>query len=75
MGIIYNKDKKNKAQVKKNKICSSNPSSFFFRADNCFLGRWGEYGPCQNGVMMKHRPVIAGGVECERKAVKAKPCS
>lgn len=40
----------------------------------CFLGNWGEYGPCQNGVMMKHRPVIAGGMECERKAVKTKPC-
>lgn len=43
--------------------------------NNCFLGKWGDYGPCQNGVMMKHRPVIAGGVQCERKAVKAKPCS
>ncbi|XP_070189656.1 uncharacterized protein [Littorina saxatilis] len=42
---------------------------------SCFLGNWGDYGPCQNGVMMKHRPVIAGGVPCERKAVKAKPCS
>ncbi|KAL8573582.1 hypothetical protein ACOMHN_047852 [Nucella lapillus] len=43
--------------------------------ENCFLGTWGDYGPCQNGVMMKHRPVIAGGVQCERKAVKTKPCS
>ncbi|KAL8615473.1 hypothetical protein ACOMHN_053809 [Nucella lapillus] len=42
--------------------------------EDCFHGNWGDYGPCQNGVMMKHRPVIAGGMECERKAVKAKPC-
>ena len=44
-------------------------------AESCFLGSWGDYGPCQNGVMIKHRPVIAGGVQCERKAVKTKPCS
>ncbi|XP_076444466.1 uncharacterized protein LOC143282678 isoform X2 [Babylonia areolata] len=42
--------------------------------EGCFLGKWGDYGPCQNGVMMKHRPVIAGGMACERKAVKTKPC-
>lgn len=43
--------------------------------ESCFLGPWGDYGPCQQGVMMKHRQVIGGGVECERKAVKFKPCS
>ncbi|GFS17300.1 nucleolar protein 58-like isoform X2 [Elysia marginata] len=42
--------------------------------ERCFYGNWGEFGPCTNGVSTKVRPMLQGGVECERKAVITKAC-
>ncbi|BFZ25256.1 hypothetical protein BsWGS_28295 [Bradybaena similaris] len=42
--------------------------------ERCFFGSWGDFGPCTNGVMTKHRPVLQGGLECERKGAVTKAC-
>ncbi|KAL5009509.1 hypothetical protein ScPMuIL_011814 [Solemya velum] len=42
--------------------------------ERCFFGEWGDYAPCQNGVMKKQRQVLQGGIECQRRGVKTKPC-
>jgi len=62
------------------KICKkeefvSKPCTKRDGGERCFFGPWGDFGPCQNGVTIKQRPLLQGGVECERKAVVTKTCS
>lgn len=42
--------------------------------DRCFFGPWGEFSECQNGVRKKQRELKYGGAECQKRAVKTKPC-
>lgn len=42
--------------------------------DRCFFGQWGEYSDCQNGVRKKQRELKFGGADCQKRAVKTKPC-
>ncbi|CAG2255764.1 unnamed protein product [Mytilus edulis] len=43
--------------------------------DRCFFGVWGDWSDCQNGVQKKQRQVVQGGVDCQKRAVKTRPCS
>ena len=43
--------------------------------EKCFYGPWNEFGPCQNGVKTKTRPIVSGGDKCQRKAAKVRPCT
>lgn len=40
----------------------------------CQFESWGPYSQCSNGVRTRMRKVISGGEECQRRAVKTKPC-
>ena len=44
-------------------------------SDRCFFGTWGDWSDCQNGVQKKQRQVVQGGMDCQKKAVKTRPCS
>ena len=40
----------------------------------CIFDKWGDFGPCQNGVKTKKREVLQGGEKCQRRAVKMRKC-